>query len=295
MRITVRQLEIFCAIYQEQTVTGAARRIGLSQAATSQSLAELENLLERKLFDRHGRRIVLNSAGRQLLPAAVQVLDRVRAIEGARARQAVQIRICASLTAGNYMLPPILSRFVRGHRHYLFHVDMGNTDQVVESLLQFESDAGWIEGLVHHPDLTAFSWREDELWVVASPQHPLAGRQASPADLARAFWVMREKGSGTRAVFESAMEGKFAFAQAPIEFGGIEAIKHAVFADAGLGCISKAAVTAEWKAGRLKRVHCPWLDLRRQITVLVHREKYLDAGLQRFLEYCGIEFPKTPR
>jgi DNA-binding transcriptional LysR family regulator len=77
MRITLRQLEIFAAIYQEQTVTGAARRIGLSQAATSQALAELENLLERRLFDRHGRRVVLNANGRELLPASIQVLDRV--------------------------------------------------------------------------------------------------------------------------------------------------------------------------------------------------------------------------
>jgi DNA-binding transcriptional LysR family regulator len=291
MRITIRQLEIFRAIYQEQTVTGAARKIGLSQAATSQSLAELENLLERKLFDRHGRRIVLNSAGRQLLPAAVQVLDRVRDIEGTGAHQPVRIGICASLTAGNYMLPPIISRFVRSHRHYHFHVAMGNTDQVVESLLQFESDAGWIEGLVHHPDLTAFPWREDELVIVADPHHPLAGRKASPADLAEASWVLREKGSGTRAVFESAIEGKFEFAQVPIEFGGIEAIKHAVLAGAGLGCISKAAVVAELKSARLRRVHAPWLDLRRQITVLVHREKYLDANLQRFLLDCGVKLP----
>jgi len=294
MRITIRQLEIFCAIYQEQTVTGAARKIGLSQAATSQSLAELENLLERKLFDRHGRRIVLNSAGRQLLPAAVQVLDRVRDIEGTGAHQPVRIGICASLTAGNYMLPPILSRFVRSHRHYHFHVAMGNTDQVVQSLLQFENDAGWIEGLAHHPDLTAFPWREDELVIVADPHHPLASRTASPGDLAQAFWVLREKGSGTRAVFESAMEGKFEFAKVPIEFGGIEAIKHAVLAGAGLGCISKAAVVAELKAGRLRRVRTPWLDLRRQITVLVHREKYLDRSLQRFLLYCGIGVQVKP-
>jgi DNA-binding transcriptional LysR family regulator len=293
-RITIRQLEIFRAICQEETVTGAARKIGLSQAATSQSLAELENLLERKLFDRHGRRIVLNSAGRQLLPTAVQVLDRVRDIEGTGAHQAVRIGICASLTAGNYMLPPILSRFVRSHRLYHFHVAMGNTDQVVESLLQFESDAGWIEGLAHHPDLTAFPWREDELVIVADPHHPLASRTASPGDLAQASWVLREKGSGTRAVFESAMEGKFEFAEVPIEFGGIEAIKHAVLAGAGLGCISRAAVVAELKSGRLRRVRTPWLDLRRQITVLVHREKYLDRSLQRFLLYCGIGLQDKP-
>ena len=79
----------------------------------------------------------------------------------------------------------------------------------------------------------------------------------------------------------------------PIELGGIEAIKHAVLAGAGVACISKAAVIDELKAGRLRRVNTPWLDLRRQITVLVHRDKYLDASLQRFLLYCGIDLAPT--
>jgi DNA-binding transcriptional LysR family regulator len=289
MRISVRQLEIFAAVYQEGTVTGAARRIGLSQAATSQALAELENLLERKLFDRHGRRIVLNANGRRLLPAAVQVLDRVRDIEGARGSQPARIAIWASLTAGNYMLPPIIARFMRSHPTFNFHVSLGNTGQVVASLLQFESDAGWIEGRVHHPDLKAFPWREDELIIMAGSGHALAGRQASPDDLANAVWVLREKGSGTRAVFEEAIAGKFRPLNVPIELGGIEATKRAVLAGGGLGCISRSAVFAELKTGELRRVHAPWLDLRREITVLVHREKYLDTGLRTFLSYCGVK------
>ena len=110
MQITLRQLEIFAAIYQEGAVTKAARRIGLSQAATSAALAELENQLQRRLFDRHGRRIVANTAGRELLPAAIQVLDRVRDIEAGAGRRPPDIRLYASLTVGNYMLPALIAR-----------------------------------------------------------------------------------------------------------------------------------------------------------------------------------------
>jgi DNA-binding transcriptional LysR family regulator len=291
MRITLRQLEIFTEVYRAQTVTGAARKIGLSQAATSQALAELENLLQRKLFDRHGRRVILNPTGRQLLPAAVEVLDRVRDIEVAGTRHDASVSLFASLTTGNYMLPTLIARFVRTHRHYHFHVEIGNTDQVVESLLRFESDAGWVEDRVDHPDLAAFPWRRDELFIVARPDHPLVSRKAGPDDLAGAVWILREKGSGTRAVFERAIAGRFRPARAPIEFGGIEAIKGAVVAGFGLGCISRFAVASELAAGRLKRVRAPWLDLRRQIFVLIHREKYLDAGLRRFLRYCVVDIP----
>jgi DNA-binding transcriptional LysR family regulator len=291
MQITLRQLEIFTAICRERTVTAAARKIGLSQAATSQALAELENLLQRRLFDRHGRRIALNPAGRQLVPAAVEILDRVRDIEAAGTQSPASVFAIASLTVGNYILPEIITRFARTHRNYHFHVGIGNTDQVVESLLRFETDVGWIEGLAQHSDLASFRWKRDELVVVARPDHPLAGRQASPDDLASATWVLRERGSGTRAVFEHAIASRFRPRRVPIEMGGIEAVKGAVLAGAGLGCISQFAIASELKAGRLKRVRTDWLDLRRHICVLIHREKYLDSGLRTFLRFCHVELP----
>jgi DNA-binding transcriptional LysR family regulator len=291
MQITLRQLEIFAAIYQEGTITRAARRIGLSQAATSQALAELESQLQRRLFDRHGRRIVWNAAGRELLPAAIQVLDRVRGIEAGAARRPLNIKLYASLTVGNYMLPSVIARFTRRHRDAHFHVAVGNTDHVVASVQQFESDAGWIEGLSRHPDLDAYPWREDKLVIIAAPGHPLAGRRATAAALAGARWVLREKGSGTRAVFEDAIEGRFQLLHVPVEFGGIGAIKRAVMCGAGLGCISGSAVEPELRTGQLRRVYAPWLDLRRQITLLVHRQKYIDGGLREFLGFCGVKLP----
>lgn len=291
MQITLRQLEIFAAISQEGTITRAAERIGLSQAATSQALAELENQLQRRLFDRKGRRLKGNTAGRELLPATIQVLDLVRDIEAGAEQGPHHVRLCASLTVGNYMLPSFIARFARRHRGARFHMDIGNTDHVVSSIRQFESDAGWIEGLSQDPELHSFPWREDRLVIIAPPDHPLAGRNATPATLADSPWVLREKGSGTRDVFESAIEGKFQLHRIPVELGGIGAVKRAVAAGGGLSCISRSTVELELKAGLLRLVRAPWLDLRRQITLLIHRQKYIDRGLRAFLEFCGVELP----
>jgi DNA-binding transcriptional LysR family regulator len=291
MQITLRQLEIFAAICQEASITRAARRVGLSQAATSQALAELENQLQRRLFDRHGRRIEGNAAGRNLLPAAIEVLDRVRDIEAGAGRRPLNVKLYASLTVGNYMLPSLIARFTRRHPDAMFHVAIGNTDHVVHSVRLFESDAGWIEGSARYPDLDAFPWREDRLVIVAAPAHPLAGRRASEADLAEARWVLREKGSGTREVFEAAIEGRFRPLHSPIEFGGIGAVKRAVMSGAGLACISYSAVEPELRSRQLARVHAPWLDLRREITLLIHRQKYIDSGLREFLRFCGVKLP----
>jgi len=291
MQITLRQLEIFAAIAQEGAITRAAGRLRLSQAATSQALAELENQLQRRLFDRNGRRLAWNAAGRELLPEAIQVLDRVRDIETGAGDAAVNIRLSASLTVGNYMLPARIARFARRYPGARFQMEIGNTGHVIASVRQFESDAGWIEGLARHPDLRSFPWREDQLVIIAAPSHALAGRKADAADLAHARWVLREKGSGTREVFEEAIAGKFRLPDVTAELGGIGAVKRAVMAGAGLSCISRSAVELELRAGQLRLVRAPWLDLRRQITLLLHRQKYLDRGLRAFLRYCGIELP----
>lgn len=288
MQISLRQLEIFAAVCQEGTITRAARRIGLSQAATSQALAELEKQLQRRLFDRNGRRLKENAAGRELLPDAIQVLDRVRDMEAGSGSSLLNIRLSASLTVGNYILPSLIARFSRRHPNARFQMEVGNTDHVVASVRRFESDAGWIEGLSRHPDLRSFPWREDRLVIIASPNHRLAGRRATAAALAETRWVLREKGSGTRAVFEDAIAGKFRLAEVPIELGGIGAIKRAVMAGGGLSCISRSTVELELRARQLRLVYAPWLNLRRQITLLVHRQKYLDRGLRQFLRFCGV-------
>jgi molybdate transport repressor ModE-like protein len=283
MRITLRQLEIFHSVCQEGTITGAARRIGLSQAATSQAIAELENLLERTLFDRKGKRIVLNSSGRQLLPSAVEVLDRIGAIEGQASQPRPRLRLIASLTVGDYLLPPIIARFHQLHAAYSIQLLIRNTEEVVNSVLRFESDAGWIEGFVQDPDLHSTVWADDELVFVASPRHPLANLRPTTKQFSEALWVLRERGSGTRAAFENAIAGTFQVRNL-IELGGIEAVKRAVIAGAGLGCISMSAVESELKARQLTLIRSP-INLKRQIVLLTHRSRYLDPSLKTFLEF----------
>ena len=288
MQITLRQLEIFAAVCREGTITRAAQRIGLSQAATSQALAELENQLQRRLFDRNGRRLKQNAAGRELFPGAIEALDRIRDLERGGRRISFNFRLCASLTVGNYMLPSLIGRFARRHPDARFQVEIGNTEHVVESVRQLESDAGWIEGLTRDPHLRSFPWRQDRLVIIAAPGHALAGRRASPEALARASWVLREKGSGTREVFEGAIADRFSLLHVPVELGGIGAVKRAVMAGIGLSCISRSTIDLELKARQLALVHTPWLNLQRQITLLVHHQKYLDRSLGGFLSFCGV-------
>src|ERR1700761_3513978 len=115
MRLTLRQLHIFRAIALEGSTAAAALSVPLSQSAASAALKELERLLDAPLFDRVGKRLVLNESGRALLPMALAVLDGARSLEaafasGGRALSA-DLHLYASTTIGNYILPSLLAQF----------------------------------------------------------------------------------------------------------------------------------------------------------------------------------------
>lgn len=294
MRLSLRQLQVFTAVCRSGGVTAAADAIGLSQSAASQALAELESALEGPLFDRAGRRLLLNERGRMLLPRADELLERAAEIEtalrGHRGAAEVQLRLAASLTVGSYLLPSLIGAYLAKHRQARVELQVENTGAVIAAVAAYQADAGFIEGPCEHPELLELPWREDELRVVAAPGHALAGkRRVLPADLAKADWVLREHGSGTREVFERAAEGVGVTIRARLELGHTEAVMRAVMAGAGLGCLSRFVVEDALRRGELVALRTPFLELRRPLHAVVHRAKFLSPGLRGVLGACGVE------
>jgi DNA-binding transcriptional LysR family regulator len=288
-RITIKQLAVFTAVAKDSSVTQAAQRIGLSQAAVSQALAELEHMLDRALFDRVGRKLVLNIEGKSLLPQALDLLDRVSAIEAPEYNQPFSLRLGASLTVGNHHLVPYVSRFLVEKPQGQIHVDIGNSESVTRALCHFDIDAGFIESDSAHPELITLPWQEDPLVIVAAPLHPLARRQEiGPKELEEANWILRERGSGTRDVFEHATLPHFQARNVRLELGGNVAIIQAVLLGVGLGCVSKVTVMNELANGRLVALPVPWLNLQRMLSVVIHRNKFMGKPLQAFFKTCGV-------
>src|SRR5690606_15539651 len=117
----------------------------------------------------------------------------------------VSLRIGATLTIGNYLATLLIGNYM--HRYPGSRVELGvyNTAQVVDQVAHFKLDFGMIEGDLHDADLDITPWVDDELVVFASPRHPLAGQSDLTAqDVAAEPWIVREHGSGTRQVFDSA-------------------------------------------------------------------------------------------
>ena len=201
MKLTLQQLKVFATIARHGNLGGAAGELCLSKGAVSQSLQELERQLATPLFDRVHPRLQLNNEGRLLQPAAEELLTRMQEIEqlfGPDAEPSGQLRLGASQTIGNYLLPSLLA----GGAQELGaapRVTIANTHLLCHSLAHFELDLALIEGENHHPDLVSEFWLEDEMLIIAPPQHPLAGQRDLPLSLlAGETWVLREPQSGSR-------------------------------------------------------------------------------------------------
>jgi len=287
MAITLRQLEIFEKVAKCEHVTQASNQLFITQSAVSMSISELERLAGAPLFERHGKRLLLNDRGRRILPEAEEVIRRVKEIEqfldDSVGEPRGTLNVGASTTIGNYILPDIVAEFSREYPKAKVLLTIGNAQQIENALENGDLDVGVIEGIPHSSVLDIAAWKNDELVVVVGKSHPWVVDKSATADmLQRAPWIMREMGSGTREVFEAAMAmGNIEFSIS-LELGHTEAIKKAVEAGLGVGCLSRIAVRRELEHGWLVEIKCP-LDLRRTLLIQTRKSGFKTRLLQKFL------------
>ncbi|BAM86292.1 LysR family transcriptional regulator [Bradyrhizobium oligotrophicum S58] len=291
--MTLEQLRIFVAVATREHVTQAAHDLNLTQSATSAAVAALEARYQTKLFDRVGRRIVLTAAGRAFLVEAKAVLARAAAAETVlndlAGLKRGQLALAASQTIAGYWLPAIIHRFNAAHPAIALQLSIGNTEQVAARVREGSADLGFVEGDVDDPLLAAQPVAEDEMVLVGPLDHPLCrASSVAASDLKAARWVLREQGSGTRAVLEAALH------RLGIDPDGLdvvfdlpsnEAVRGAVEAGAGVTVLSRLVVMRAVKAGLLSvaDISLP----KRHFYSLRHREHHQTQAAREFLRMVG--------
>lgn len=286
-RITLRQLEIFAVTASAGSTRAAADRVARSQSATSTALVELESALGVQLFDRVGRRLVLNENGRLLLPHASSLVERASEVESLfETGQVRQLRLAASFTIGEYLLPQQVSLWKQRHPQGTVRLDISNSRAVMEAVAGLSVDLGFIEGSHTHPELQVEHWMDDEMVVIAAPTHPLAHQQVSNAQLAAAGWVMREAGSGTREAADRLLVPHLRRVTVAMELGSNEAVKRAVAAGLELGCLSRLAVQAALEERSLVALRTRLPRMRRSLAIVMHKAKALGTAAQGFVAQC---------
>ena len=289
MKFSLRQIEVLVAVARESSVSRAAEALFMTQSATSMALTELEKQFNTRFFDRHGKRLQLNTEGRELLPRAIELLDRALELESLMEGKtgAGSLRIGATLTIGNYLATLLIGDYMQQSPGSRVELSVQNTSSIVEKVAHFKLDLGLIEGDSHHPDLEITPWVDDELVIFAAPDHPLAHRKnLSLQDLTNETWILRERGSGTRQVFDAALRHQLTNLNICLELEHTEAIKRAVESGLGISCISRLALKDAFRRGSLVPLEISGLDLKRQFNFVLHKQKFITSGISTFLSLC---------
>jgi len=257
--MTLEQLRIFVAVAYIEHFTRAAERLGVSQSAVSSAIAALEGRYKVLLFDRGHRRVELTTAGNTLLREAEEILGRVdlatRRLEDLADLRVGRVAIAASQTVANYWLPPHLVTFRQ--RYPGVNVDLwcGNSSDVEKRVTRGEADVGIIERQPSDETFVVETLIADEVVAVVGLRHRWFGREhVGWHELPQTSWIMREAGSGTRALFEAALIDR-CIAPAALDVDLVlrsgEAIRSAVIASTSAAVMSSLLSSVPSSSGLL--------------------------------------------
>jgi LysR family transcriptional regulator, low CO2-responsive transcriptional regulator len=273
LAITVTQLTAFLAVVRGGSVTAAADELVVTQPSVSSAIAALSRELGCELFERAGRGIRLSEAGTAFKPYAEDVVGlladgRHAARESADAA-ARRMRIAAVTTAAESFVPPLMRVFAARHPDVDLALDVGNRAYVFERVLSHLADVAISGKPPADERLVAEPLLENHIACITGPDDPLAVAGPVRADeLAHRAWLLREPGSGTRALGEEFLRER-GLGPKTLTLGSNGAIKQAARAGLGVSLLSRAAVEPELAAGWLGEITLsdgpaprPWFVLR---------------------------------
>lgn len=254
------RLKVFHSVACNLSFTKASRELFISQPAISKHIHELEVRYKTPLFERIGSRIRLTRAGELLFSHTTQILSAYRQLDFEMNlltdHFSGELRMGASTTIAQYVLPPVLSSFINTFPDIRVSLLNGNSRDIERALQEGKITLGLVEGLAHQNVLHYTPFMKDELVVVAHTGSGLAAYdEITFEQLCTLPLVLRENGSGTLAVLESALaerQVKLSQLNVLIQLGSTESIKLFLENADALGIISVRAVTRELMAGRLK-------------------------------------------
>ncbi|MDA8265192.1 MAG: LysR family transcriptional regulator [Actinomycetota bacterium] len=272
---SLEALRLFLAVARLGSVSRAAAACGITQPSATARLSHLETQLGVVLLERGATGSRPTEAGALVAEWATTLLeasDHFGAAVGALRRERTgRLRVSASYTVAEYLLPGWLARFRGRHPAITVELDVANSTQVVEQLHAGRAELGFVELPEPPRHLEGRTVATDELVVVVRPDHPWAGRRrpVPAATLATTPLVVREIGSGTRESLERALAtAGYGPVRPLLELGSTSAVKAAVLDGAGPAVVSGLAVRTESQIGQLVTVAVSGLDLSRELRAV---------------------------
>ena len=294
--LNFHQLYIFYAVAAHHSFSRAAAALNITQPAVSIQVQELEKFIGAPLFHRRARGLQITDMGEAMYAYAQQIFalsgKMLETMDEIHNLQSGYLTLAASATPGEYLLPQALGRFRQLYPGIQVRMYIGNTQTVLQRLLNQELDLGMVGGHPppQHNELAFIDYLEDDIILVASPDHPLAQRRrVTTAQAIAAGLILREPGSATRNAAERQLARLGLETTAALSLGSNQAIKLTAAAGGGVGVISRSGIVAEVKAGMLTPLPVSDWRCRRPLTLIYPRERQLSPTQQAFLDFLQRE------
>ena len=294
LQIDFRHLETFCCVAHLKSFSKAADDLFLTQPTVSGHILSLEQSLALRLFDRTSREVHLTKAGEVFLKYASKILSFRKELLNALSEFSQGIRgelsLGASTIPGEYLVPKLMGDFKKEHPHFIIRLKIADTKEIVQYVLQDMVEFGVIGAKLNHPSLHFEKYEEDEIIIVAPPDHPMTRKKrVHVEELLKVPWIIREEGSGTQMAVEKALRKKgMSLKQFNVvmEMGSTSSVKEGVKAKLGLAFLSKRAAEEEMSQRLLSQIDVEGIEpISRQIYLVTHRGRTLSPIGMEFLRF----------
>lgn len=281
------RLKVFRAVAEHLNFRKAAEHLFLTQPAVTLQIKALENDLGVRLFDRSATRVALTSQGATLLRYAEKIAklaaEAERALGSTDGQFSGELSLGVSTTIAQYVLPRLIGAFLVEHPRVQLSLQSGNTEEVVHSLLNAKVSIGLTEGPARHRGIRTQPFMRDELIPIAPANFEVT--HLSNQQFLNSTLLMREQGSGSRRVVESALAKagfKLKSFKNVMNLDSTESIKSAVEAGLGIGFVSRWAVSKELELGAVKIVSIRGLTVARHFSLVTRTGPELTGPPEAF-------------
>jgi DNA-binding transcriptional LysR family regulator len=285
------RLKTFLEVYRQQGFTRAAETLHITQPAVTQHIKYLEEDLGRPLFVINGRTIELTGAGEILLRYAETVeadarrtRERIAATGGRKS-----LRFGATRTIGEYVMPQCVAGWTRDRPETDVSLVVDNSDSLFRALSSGDLDFIFVEGVFDRNAWSSDVLFRDAMIPVCAPENRLAGKRVDFARLLAETLIIREKGSGGRALVEMDLAARNLRVESfsrVLEIGNIGAIKELVMADAGIAILYERSVAREIAGKKLARIPVKNFSLAHDYSFVCMKGSLYENEYREFLEYC---------
>ncbi|WP_153126641.1 LysR family transcriptional regulator [Peribacillus tepidiphilus] len=290
------ELKTFVTLAEVKNFTKTAEILLMSQPSVSLHIKNLEKEFQTKLFVRSPKFLQITPTGEILYERAKQmitiyeqtkqdILEHHHSIKG-------ELKIGASFSIGEYILPSLLFEIQNDYPELEIHVVIGNTEEIVQSVRLYQVDIGLIEGQTNEKELSVHSFMEDELYIVSSNNHELAKKdEVTMADLQNQAWVTREVGSGTREYLNHFFRSNGLKVKSLLTISSSQGIKETLINGMGLSLLSRSVIERDVQQGILSIIKLKNQSFNRTLSYVFSPVMQNKKNVKTFISALNKKWP----